>query len=117
MRASIFALTMLAVASVQARADTDKAFYSGNELLKACEDHNLICPGYIAGVVDGARAIAHWEKLGNPGFCTPDNGVTLGQLRRIAENYMRANPQNLHLTASSLVLNAITEAFPCPASP
>ncbi|MFP6801731.1 MAG: Rap1a/Tai family immunity protein, partial [Pseudomonadales bacterium] len=49
-----------------------------------------------------------------PKFCVPEgeNGVTAGQLRKIVVKYLNENPEELHLTAGSLVSNALNEAFP-----
>ena len=45
-------------------------------------------------------------------FCIPE-GVTFSQLQKIYIKYANDNPQDLHLAAGSVVLIAISEAFPC----
>ena len=45
-------------------------------------------------------------------FCQPDE-VTLEQLRRIYIKYATEHPEDLHLTAAGVALNAFVEAFPC----
>ena len=44
--------------------------------------------------------------------CMP-NGVTAGQLLRVWIKWANEHPEDLHFEASSLVLNAYIEAFPC----
>lgn len=91
-------------------------FFSGNDLLKFCESDNPAelsqCIGYIASAEDTHEALVDWGHL-PPQMCVPP-GPTLGQLQKVLLKYLKGRPENLHLAAGSMVLNALTEAFPCP---
>jgi len=89
------------------------AYVDGNSLLSKCEGGNeSYCIGYLAGINDGYLAAFNWGDIKEKSFCVPD-GATQGQLQRVAINGLKANPQNLHLVASSLVMNIFVAAFPC----
>ena len=45
-------------------------------------------------------------------YCTA-KGVTRRQMQSVVKKYFEANPAQLHLNASTLVINAFIEAFPC----
>ena len=105
----VFALVMTASMVVQG------AWLTGGQLLEDCESENYFekgsCTGYIEGVDDSAVTLAHWEGLAEP-ICIP-GGVTSGQLRLVVMKHLNKHPEELHMTASSLVLKALFEAFPC----
>jgi Rap1a immunity proteins len=65
---------------------------------------HLGAQGYVAGVADS------YEVLGV--VCVPSK-VTLGQLQDVVLKYLDAHPEGRHNIAASLVLKALTEAFPC----
>jgi hypothetical protein len=86
----------------------DAAFMSGNELLSQCDapasdSKQTSCLGYVQGVVD-----AYAGHL----FCIPA-GVTVGQARDIARNFLRAHPESRHYSAADEVGRALIAAFPC----
>jgi hypothetical protein len=100
------------------------SFATGNDLLtemekcdkyKAGQKNNDFNCGftiaYVAGVAD-----AHDSLQKNMGFealiCRPVRGTT-GQMVTIVRKYLDNYPEQLHATASSLVLNALAIAFPC----
>ena len=73
------------------------------------------CLNYIKGVFDlhqtlvGSRIIA-------PRFCKPAD-VDLGQLARTVIEYIEENQEKAEVTASSLIMHALGDAFPCTESP
>ncbi|MEP1612295.1 MAG: Rap1a/Tai family immunity protein [Roseobacter sp.] len=46
------------------------------------------------------------------GVCQPD-GVTYGQMLDVFEKYLRENPANRNIGARTLLVEALSEAFPC----
>lgn len=98
------------------------AYISGNELHEMCAkdagiDFSLSCTLYVLGVADTMRVmsrvttpIANFKHI-----CVP-SGATSGQLTDVAIKYLRDHPEKRHLGAMVLVINAIREAFPCPAA-
>jgi len=101
------------------QANAVGGYKSGNELLGYCDLYLTdpgrfnggLCAGYILGVVDAAGSYEAWGVMTQP-FCVPI-GVTVGQLVQIAYKSLKEEPETLHLLASGLVANALTEAFPC----
>ena len=112
----VFALVMTASMGAQGEAlDTGESFKTGSSILESCERESWFnkgyCLGYIIGVSDAANTLAVWKGFAES-ICTPQ-GVTSGQLQKVVVNNLNENPEELHLNASSLVLNALSEAFPC----
>lgn len=60
--------------------------------------------GFIGGVIEAYTFTT---------FCQP-NGVTQNQQFAIITKYLNDNPAKLHLPASSLIIEALNKAFPCP---
>jgi hypothetical protein len=93
------------------------ALATGNKLLDYCRapENSAIggsCTGYVVSAVDTHEAWVDWNEI-EPYFCTPA-GVTGRQLAQVVVKYLNENPEKLHLSAGSLVLNALGTAFPCP---
>jgi hypothetical protein len=104
-------------------------FYVGNEIQGFCvgtgegesnrsvSKYN-ICVMYLAGLSDAASTLSAWDyrhkKNGStpPASCGP-KGRSQEQLRQVWLNDAKAHPEDLHLDASSLALNAFEEAWPC----
>ena len=108
-------MALLASASMVSQASAKGSFFlTGNELLNQCQDNSLVrqgdCMGFTSGVSDAmASSTLHgWTA------CVP-NQVTRGQVKDIAVQFLVKHPEWRHLTAVSLVANALDEAFPCPA--
>lgn len=83
-------------------------FYSGNELKEQCNKttgsyNRGICHGYVSAVIDIGDNIL---------FCLPGN-VTLGQMSDLVIKYMNENPAQLHKSADSIAVSAISKDFPC----
>ena len=92
------------------------SYEDGNGLLKACRgDSNFdlgVCHSYLVGIHDAHGSFAYSGLLPDRHFCTPD-GVEVGVLKDIFLSYAREQPQDLKRTASSLVIDAFSIAFPC----
>ena len=87
------------------------AFYDGNALFADCDkgdEYNTLewrlCSGYITGVA---------EALPGQVFCLPAT-ASVGQIRDTVKLWLKDHPEKRHLAASSLVVNALKEKFPCP---
>ena len=93
-------------------------FYTGNDLYSKLQDwkssspSNAITAGAGAGYVVGIADAVNGKTAAGGKFCLPQN-VNVQQLIDVAYNYLNANPQERHLTASSIVVYAFSQAFPC----
>lgn len=88
-------------------------YQSGNDLLTDCNGagSKIACYGYLMAAVDTYITWNTWGDIRDQ-MCIPD-GVTPEQLRLIVVKHMEGIPERLHNTASSFVLNALMQAFPC----
>jgi len=68
------------------------------------------CVGYIAGVNDGYELTPISRTL-KP-YCLEDN-VNYNQELRIVVKYLNDNPQLLNLNGNVIILDALSNAFPC----
>ncbi|MCX8146785.1 MAG: Rap1a/Tai family immunity protein, partial [Azovibrio sp.] len=59
--------------------------------------------GFVVGVHDAVDGIL---------VCTP-NQVKVGQIVSMVKKYVRENPDKWNRAASTLVMNALSSAFPC----
>lgn len=89
------------------------SFIDAKMLSDACEDEasKSLCLGFVAGVADSFDCADTnfgytWDR--------DQYNVTVGQLKKVSEKYLRDHPESLHLAAASLVARALSEAFPCP---
>jgi hypothetical protein len=105
---------------------------SGNTYLRVCSvvekdkdrtrddfRHSILCAAYTRGVVDGVVAEDAFQRMiiGKPPtspFCTPE-AADSEQAIRITLKYIRNNPELAHQTPAVLIIEALREAFPCPA--
>ena len=89
-------------------------FENGEALLSKCLSENGysfgVCRGYLEGIHEAQEALIHWGKA-DPVFCPP-RGVTPGQLKTIVIEHMKQHPEDLHFSAGSIVINALSVAFP-----
>jgi hypothetical protein len=90
-------------------------FQSGNNLWQLCNNKttDFGCIMYIEGVADVLIPI--WGKGGDfagwRGCLTKD--VIGSQAHDVVIKFMREHPERRHFTASSVVAQALAEAFPC----
>jgi len=98
---------------VSTTAFAQVGFYSGSELLAACQDPSRQpeCVQYITGVLDG-----HAYDLSRFGsrrdFCIPED-LTLEELQHVLVKWLKERPDKLRVTAANLVILALTDAFKC----
>lgn len=59
--------------------------------------------GYIIGVADSTIGVD---------WCAPEN-IKVNQIRKVVAKFLEDNPDKHHFTASSLVIGALHESFPC----
>jgi hypothetical protein len=108
---------LLIAAALCLLATGAKADFTGNELKGYCEywprqtDSTIMCMGYMIGSLDTIRGFNKTVFHGAQ-YCEPQ-GFTYDQLAAMLQKYLEDHPQNLQLAASSLILNMLTEAFPC----
>ena len=83
------------------------------KLLSECETESLInraiCNGYLAGANDTHEL---HTGLDEGAICIPA-GASNERLRKVFVEYANERPEELHLSAASLAMNAFIEAFPC----
>ena len=102
----------------------------GNELLNQCEsaersqntpellakDNILIKTMQCYALVQGARETMYIFNSSAPAHlktCFPANSINNGQTARIVVQYLRNNPQSLHLPEVALIFRALRHAYPC----
>lgn len=88
-------------------------FQTGSRLLEMCSadesGNQSYCLGYIAAMADTFSCDSPLM-----GFSwKPSSRITNGQLVKVVTKWMNDHPENLHYSASSLVANALQDAFPC----
>jgi hypothetical protein len=115
MRAALVAAALGGLAVGEARALV--VFYSGNQLLAVCDGvspvEKGICVGFISGVADTLAGVSeNGGKLLGWRACQPP-AATSGQTRDVVIRFLRAHPEKRHLTAASLTVWALAEAWPC----
>jgi len=92
------------------------SYEDGNGLAQLCQgDTNFdrgVCHSYLIGIHDAHGSFAHAGLLATRHFCPPE-GVEVGVLKQAFLAYADAQPETLHRTASSLVIDAFRIAFPC----
>ena len=103
------------------------AFVTGNKLLGWCITSINVgnsttnaqealdtgqCQGYLMATSDTYNTWRSQGFISSDVYCMPHR-VTVGQLERIVVKYLEARPEELHMSASSLVLTAYMQAFPC----
>jgi hypothetical protein len=82
-------------------------FFSGNDILSKLDSSETMqrihAMGFVQGVYDVYTSVT---------FCPPA-GVTAGQARDIARNFLYHNPAIRHKTAESLINEAFKQVWPC----
>lgn len=125
---TIFLASAISIWAMHTSADS--FFLTGNELQRHCKMGETdgatsfipfgTCIGYLQGVADtieshhasnltGGYSAIHFTYRD---VCVPP-GVEAGQIKRVWMNWADKNPEKLHNTASSLVMSAFAEAWPC----
>ncbi len=108
--AALFAASLLLTGGSRA----DDAIESCQYLAQACADEvGTFQEGYCIGFVSGVAA-SYTPMPGGRNFCAPRT-ATRGQLEAVAAKWLKANPEKWHLAPWRCVVDALADAFPCPA--
>jgi hypothetical protein len=67
---------------------------------------------YVQGVFDTHTVLAENDVLSRPFFCTPEN-ATVGQVTAVVTKYLKTNPDKWSMSAPTIVMKALHDAFPC----
>ncbi len=70
------------------------------------------CLPYFIGFLDGS-AFAHGRLEADEPFCEPDDS-DYASLYLVLMRFLQTHPQVLELPLSTLIYDALSEAFPCP---
>ncbi|MBX9683390.1 MAG: hypothetical protein K2X41_06335 [Hyphomicrobium sp.] len=89
-------------------------FDSGNFWLERCTatdaQGQVMCATYLRAVAGYNVVLTQQGRKAD--FCTPDGG-TIGQVAAVVVKYLRDHPADLHRPFVSLVLEALSHAWPC----
>jgi hypothetical protein len=86
---------------------------TGNDLYDWCTDgDSAVCNSFLIGTAGTVTTLQTWKRVEKDYVCLPED-VTAGQLRELVVAELEANPEQRHLNASSLTLNALLKGFPC----
>jgi Rap1a immunity proteins len=99
---SIFALLAIGAANAAGRSDIVD-FYTGNQLFDFCQGGSPACVGYILGVAAARNGDS---------FCFPA-GVIAEQVVSTVKLWLNNHPEKRHLPGGLLVMQALSESFPC----
>jgi len=93
--------------------------HDGNKLLPMCQaavaslgsstwkdTHESYNTSFCYGLIEGITMVS-------PDIC-PAAGVTIGQELRVVVKFLEDHPASLNQDESSLLLKALSRAFPCP---
>jgi len=75
------------------------------------------CAGYVAGITDFETMQVALEKREHVKssavhFCRPET-VPNGQIMKVIGKWLNDNPDKLHWRADTIIVKALSEAFPC----
>lgn len=102
MKKVLFAALAAFMAHAPANAVSSAAFETGNTFLTRSID---VQTAFTAGAADAAGAL-------RPGrMCLPDH-VTAKQLAAVGKKYLNEHPEELHMSAWSLIVFSLRAAFP-----
>jgi hypothetical protein len=96
-------------------------FYTGLEAYVACAavlnnglpEKRANCDGYVIGVLDALATVREAEGSAiAERFCVPSKLLS-GAVTQVFARYLFEHPDQRKYTASSLVILAMIEAFPC----
>ena len=109
------AIVVLTFATVGHAGKAEAGYLTGSELLERCEGDIVArkntCTGYLMGIDDITGTYDGWGDM-NKEFCIPLD-VKTSQLEKVVIKGLNEMPENLHLSASSLVFIIFRKAFPC----
>lgn len=111
-------IKMMVLAGILGISSHAQAFYQDDvsKFLRICESTSIteigVCTGFLQGVHDTNQALQQLGYLAEDIFCIPQY-VREGQLIRVFVNYANRNPEKRQIAASSLVIYAYIDEFPC----
>ena len=91
---------------------------TGNELKTNCQNYSDsstdfrsgVCAGFILGSLESTSI---WTSIASQiPYCIPEN-ATNGQLIAVVRKYLDTNLEVLHQTGTTLIIDAMMNAFPC----
>ena len=85
-----------------------EVFYNGEKLINDIKSDDLSANAYASGFIIGVIGV----NYDNREICI-DEGVTGDQLIQITKNYLEKHPDSWKYTASSILIFAIKEFYPC----
>jgi hypothetical protein len=108
-----FSLAFVTLAAMAVPANA----FTGSEVKTFCSAAHtqpgaLLCLGYVTGSVDTIKVLQDNRVLPK-GICFPAN-ATAEQYMSVVTNYLNAHPEKLQSRGESLIISAMTAAFPCP---
>lgn len=108
----------LAMLLLGQRADA-ASVETGNRLIEFCPSRvkDDLLRGYGLGYVIGVYDLAMSEYAKDQTFCTPDGVLNRMQVRDVVCRYLDNYPERRHLAGTTLVIDAVAEAWPCKAKP
>ncbi len=116
MKMKLVILAFVTIVGMSVIGPANATFLSGHELLSDCTSgvifKEIRCEAYVMGIEDTIERLEAWELLSKRKYCLPDT-VPIKQLTGIFIEHANKYPENLKYSASSMVLNAFIEAFPC----
>lgn len=110
----------------QETADSDNYFpqqLKAKDLLIACSSSSITnlgrerqkyCHGFISGVEEAVRLLAQDSSSSTNKICAPDN-LTSRNLAKSYTRYAAKKTTDLSKPAAMVVVEALTEDYPCPA--
>jgi hypothetical protein len=120
MKRLIIAVAVALALTTSVRA-ANITFYTGVQAYEVCAgvlndgqpDKVANCTGYVIGVLDALATVREAEGSAiAERFCVPSKLLS-GAVTEVFARYLLAHPEQRKFTASSLVLMAMIEAFPC----
>ena len=117
----LFVVSLFMVSPVM--AGNYKAYVSGRDLIERCDTENIgantkfifpNCMGYIAATIDTHESLVRSGES-KPLYCKPARH-DLTEMHKYVCKYLNDNPELLLKNASELILQALTELFPCTGS-
>jgi hypothetical protein len=110
----MFVLALLLASAQLPTEDSPLGFLRAGELQTRCQSNAAAtasyCFAYVTGVYDTVRAYEAWLNLKE--FCVPLRPPQ-GDLRRIFLEHLDRNPSDAAGEASSVVVVALKQRFPC----
>lgn len=96
--------------------------FAGQHLVQLCEGSkegadDSGCVFYVSGVIEGMwiASTTRGITVGPLHICTPE-ASTEAQFVAVVRKWLKAHPEQWHLSAVALIAKALYDSFPCPES-